>query len=86
MATNPDVQDDALLHYREAAALLAISEKSLQRLVKAGKITPTPVGVRSIRFKRSELTSYAEKQTAFAALTASVASTRRELAAAGIGG
>lgn len=52
MTEAPD--QDEVLKYREAAELLKVSERTLIRLVVAGKVPHNRVGVQ-VRFLRSEL-------------------------------
>lgn len=50
-------EQDEVLTYTEAAELLKISERTLTRLVVAGKVPHNRVGVQ-VRFLRSELISW----------------------------
>lgn len=52
MTETPD--QDEVLDYPEAAALLKVSERTLIRLVVGGKVPHSRVGVQ-VRFLRSEL-------------------------------
>jgi excisionase family DNA binding protein len=48
------LEQDEVLNYAEAAELLKVSERTLIRLVVAGKVPHSRVGVQ-VRFLRSEL-------------------------------
>lgn len=53
--------EDALLTTRQAAAMLAISEKTLWSLTKAGTIPVCRIGERSVRYSRRALRHYVDE-------------------------
>ena len=46
---------DELLTYKEAAERLNISERTLRRMAEAGRIKPISFGVKTVRFRLSDL-------------------------------
>lgn len=57
----PDTNAPVLLGKAEAAALLGMSESSLKRLARSGRLGPIPVRLsgRITRFSRAELEAWA---------------------------
>ena len=51
-----------LVNCRDAARILAISERTLYTLTKTGAIQPVRIGRRSVRYARADLEAWIEHQ------------------------
>lgn len=55
LLANIPLPDDRLLTYREAADLLVLSPRTLQRAAKDGQLRVLTFGHRTVRIRRSDL-------------------------------
>lgn len=62
-STAQPLQPVLLVSIREAARMLAISERSLWTLIERGDLNPVRIGDRSTRLWASDLHEYAMKNT-----------------------
>lgn len=58
------IPEEKLLSRKKAAEMLAVSVSTIKRIEKQGKLQPLVVGVRSIRFRRSDIAALMSRRSA----------------------
>lgn len=63
-------QENRLWTKKDAARFFNCSEKTIDRMVDAGEISPVPLGIRSVRFDPHSLIEHVNRKQREAALSA----------------